>query len=461
MSDRSTGNAPRGPAWLNRQLVVPGVLALLAAFYLAAATTLRLRGGSGGGFPSNAIGWIQDRLGFEPTFMVAALVMVWCSIWFLTGRFDRPLSRITRIVGLGFCLAVLVGMRGDGVAGGTVGTALAARLTGVLPPWFAGLLVGIAVIAALLLATDFLFFGDFKRLADRAAAPGGARRSAPPIPTPPPGAGEIPRVQSVRTLEPVTTAGARQVEPSDPDESGVEATAIAELESLHLGVSAPDPILAEVDDGAAWFEGEAWAHPQPAPEAPAERPSRGERRRARHAADDEVEADLEVAGPELAAAESDPAEVPQAADFDLFGDPVPSPPASEPDATEPEAAEIAEEFDFEIPFPVPPEDALDAPGTPADAFEDGTDADEPDAESTLAVEPLYTLEPTPPPGLDEELVSDARELVVQFRRASANFLRRRLRVGEVEALALMQELARRGVIECDADAAHGRVRVDR
>ncbi len=62
---------------------------------------------------------------------------------------------------------------------------------------------------------------------------------------------------------------------------------------------------------------------------------------------------------------------------------------------------------------------------------------------------------------DEALFAEARELVVTFRRASTNFLKRRLRVSEQEATELMQELARRGVIEFDEDAAHGRVLIDR
>ncbi len=63
--------------------------------------------------------------------------------------------------------------------------------------------------------------------------------------------------------------------------------------------------------------------------------------------------------------------------------------------------------------------------------------------------------------LDQDLIDEARELVVRYRRASANFLRRRLRVSAEDAAELMAELARRGVIERGEDAEQGRVILDR
>jgi DNA segregation ATPase FtsK/SpoIIIE-like protein len=93
--------------------------------------------------------------------------------------------------------------------------------------------------------------------------------------------------------------------------------------------------------------------------------------------------------------------------------------------------------------------------------------DELDVGRTLAAvgptEPIVEIVPAPPPPpplaskFDPELVAEAEQLVVEFRRASANFLRRRLRISLDESLDLLQELARRGVIDCEVGSAQGRL----
>jgi hypothetical protein len=58
------------------------------------------------------------------------------------------------------------------------------------------------------------------------------------------------------------------------------------------------------------------------------------------------------------------------------------------------------------------------------------------------------------------LVDDAARLVLESRRASANFLRRHLRISIDDAIRVLGVLAERGVIECAPGAAHGRVVID-
>ena len=75
--------------------------------------------------------------GFEPLFLVAALVLAWSSIWFLTGRLEAPLARAGRIGAFGLCVSILVNLRVDGgvpTGGGEVGAFFAGRLTHVLWP---------------------------------------------------------------------------------------------------------------------------------------------------------------------------------------------------------------------------------------------------------------------------------------------------------------------------------------
>ncbi|MGA0060124.1 MAG: DNA translocase FtsK, partial [Planctomycetota bacterium] len=83
------------------------------------------------------------------------------------------------------------------------------------------------------------------------------------------------------------------------------------------------------------------------------------------------------------------------------------------------------------------------------------------------IEPIVELIPQPraapsasSPAVDPALVEEAVELVVAYRRASANFLKRRLRVGDDEAMALLRVLAERGVIDCEVGATQGRLRGD-
>ncbi|MGE0142010.1 MAG: DNA translocase FtsK [Planctomycetota bacterium] len=306
MTDRqSTPSSPR-PSWFEPRVAVAGALALASAFFLAAATTLRLRGIEAAGFPANLVGALQDWFGFEPSFMVAALTMVWCSVWFLTGRFDRPVARVVRILGLGFCLAVLVGLRGEG-GGGEVGSALAARLVGVVPESVAVFVVALAVIASLLLATDFFFFQAFRRLVERAADGAvqhgeGAERNE---------IGDLFVARSGTVSEGGEAIASTALQDIDSlGNDGVEAAAVAELESLHLREVAPQPAMREepaADSDPESVDVDVWtaaAEVEAVEARRAERQSRREARRARRAtpvelaAQDLNDADAEVIVPE-------------------------------------------------------------------------------------------------------------------------------------------------------------------
>jgi len=139
----------------------------------------------------------------------------------------------------------------------------------------------------------------------------------------------------------------------------------------------------------------------------------------------------------------------------------------------------------------PPAPAVEpVPELDVEALADAIVPDEPDEfeeyiedlrerEELLEAEPepvveLPAVPPAPPgptpkkqgalfgaPGADGALLDEAAELVVEYRRASANFLRRRLRISLDEAKDVLAALAERGIIECEPGAGHGRVIVDR
>lgn len=494
--------SPRGDA----RWVLPLVSFAIAAGFLAAITWLRLFQPAPTGPLAPFVKGVDELFGFEPSFMVAALAFVWSSIWFLTGRVDRPLGRLFRILALGFCLAVLVGLRGDGASiesGGRIGSYLAQRLGDALSPGLATFLVGAAVIASLLLATDFFFFGFFKRLADRAASGG-------PVPSRP-----APRVDASGATEAVAERRA-------PNGEGVERAAIAELESLRLahGVRAPEPaVVSERDveselrrpreDDAPFGEADALSRVAAVPEA-------GERRERRRARREWAETPPPPPSPPPPALPPEPIEdVVAFASVEISEDPVTaleadaldrldaeSPRAAPEPEPEPEPAlELEIEPELE-PEPVPESvlvfedesDPLDERVIEFDVTEEEAPPDEyefadPPEERIVELKPYPRREPEREPvaelasesasepivevpqpevlpeqqrlfgatQLDEALIAEARELVVRYRRASVTFLRRRLRVGAEDAIELMRELERRGVVECGEDATQGRV----
>lgn len=524
MSERPDSGARGDASW-----AIPLIPLVLSGGLLGAITYHRIYGSSAENLFARFVRGIVELFGFEPSFMVAALVLVWSSIWFFGGRVERPLGRLSRIAALGFCLAVLVGLRADGStveSGGRIGSFLGQRLGAILSPGFSSIVVGLAVLASLLLATDFLFFGYFKRLADRVTATlnrGAAERAAAPRP-------------SASDAAP-TPAQAGSAEEPGPAE-GVERAAIAELESLRLDQApAPEPqapapsasefdldaeLRAPVEDESPATEADALARVEALPEPGtrrARRLARGHAAGFGPEADDSAVLSLPMdgeAGPSAAEADALDALASGEASGEASapGEPArgvePEPDDEDPrlgadfDAPSAPAAEAAEESDEdfddepelelgeepELELDEEPELAVDGepaaepadavdervvvlfpnPQPPLEAEREGEAREEPAAASVTeasVTEATVELE-RPSEGLqqqrlfggdrpDDALVEEARELVQRYRRASVTFLRRRLRVGAEEAVALMRELSRRGVVECGDDITQGRV----
>lgn len=131
-------------------------------------TVLQGTGEAWGFFQGIVVG-LYRWVGFVPTFMFWLLVFAWCSVWFVTGRFERAWARLGWMAAFAVSLAVLVNLGTDGLAppphAGIVGTFLAVRLVSVLGVVFSALLALGAAMASLFLATDFLFYRYFEAMA--------------------------------------------------------------------------------------------------------------------------------------------------------------------------------------------------------------------------------------------------------------------------------------------------------
>jgi hypothetical protein len=101
-------------------------------------------------------------LGFMPAFMFFLLVLTWGSIWFLTGKLERPWARLGCLCSFALALAIWMNLRSDSLAAspytGHIGDWVASRMVGVLGYVFSTLLVGLVAIAAFWLATDGFFY---------------------------------------------------------------------------------------------------------------------------------------------------------------------------------------------------------------------------------------------------------------------------------------------------------------
>ncbi|MDA1220730.1 MAG: DNA translocase FtsK 4TM domain-containing protein [Planctomycetota bacterium] len=533
MSDAVLHAAP-GQSASRTAWAMPLIPVAVSGFLLSAMTSLRLQGA----LPSPPEGTLAGGVvalyrlfGFEPLFMVCVLTLTWSSIWFLTGRVERPLSRLARIGALGLSLAILVNLRIDGVlppGGGELGALLASRLASVISPAVSIFAVAVLAVAALLLATDFFFYGHFERLGARrvqaleldavepevdadeqaeleslALSGHGAgstpSAAAPVVPSSGPSpasegraAAPRPRVEAEsettdaealpdcgadvddaeiwaleEDLSSVTLLGPRRTEEDStdvvaPEEEVVPAAASVEVDPeveeepsepcAESGDHVPSQEAVRVPDADAITEGPASAEGLPmAPQG---------------AVMDEHEAVLADPAVDLSAADEPASAEGSAGDSsasaveseegDASGGADAEPEAAEQDPPEPRPERAGEQL---ASLEIEPGEAVPAHGpTSSDP------ADEPIAGA--AEEPVVELIPAPRvapersarPGPDPDLVEEAAELVVAYRRASANFLKRRLRVADEEAMALLQVLAARGIIECEAGATQGRIR---
>lgn len=194
-----------------------------SVFMLAAITSFRLRGGAEGvetGVLSSPVVAFYRLLGFEPAFMCCVLVLAWSSIWFLTGRMERPWARIGKVFVLGLCLSILVNLRADGSVApdaSILGGFFAARLYGVFGFLLSTIVVSAGAIVMLFKVTDHFFIRYFESSAVRNARAADGKAAA---------------------LTPSRLAGA------GGDDEGVEAQAVDELQSLRLQGGAVEPAAA-------------------------------------------------------------------------------------------------------------------------------------------------------------------------------------------------------------------------
>ncbi|MCU0865433.1 MAG: hypothetical protein MUC36_16740 [Planctomycetes bacterium] len=119
---------------------------------------------------------LYKLIGFAPSVLFFLLTLTWSSIWFATGKVDRPLGRLGRLLAMTVMIGILINLGHGGVAPevhkGELGAWLAEHLYnsfGYLPSL---LVVWAVTFASMLLATDFFFSDSFERLRTaRPAAP--------------------------------------------------------------------------------------------------------------------------------------------------------------------------------------------------------------------------------------------------------------------------------------------------
>jgi hypothetical protein len=462
--------------------------------------------------------WIYQTFGLAPSFLFCLLVLMWSTLWLLTGELQKPGIKLLRIT----AMAVLVGTflnLGDGrVSPGLHKGTLGAWLAEGLYDWF-GYVPSLVLVfgmtfASMLLATDFFFSDGFERLRQRR-----------------------PGVASDEGVEAAVTDRLRSIA-VPPVAEVVDAAASAPV--------VPAPLAIEVDDVPP-----PMVEPEPVDDVPRRRPSYFERRRERFAADEDwvppapesteidnpESRDLEDAAAARAMADEPRGEVQDAwvaaesllrergpdvaaesgtepSRMERPGEPAAAPPARPLsdfgetflDEREPDAMpqRWAQAIDLGGPELAPEAAASDAEGAaiePAATTESVDDAylppapeeagaevvvepladDEPlvpiprpeatPAAVAPAVEPEPVLVPMPEPlpeplkqqslfgsELDEALVVEAIDLVTEARRASVAFLQRKLRIDYDLATRLLQELAVRGVVGAEGGNPQGRER---
>jgi hypothetical protein len=117
--------------------------------------------------------WLYRTVGLAPAVLFFLLVLTWSTIWLVTGRLERPIGRLCRLAAMAVLLGVFLNLGDGGVAPavhkGTLGAWFAETLVAAFTYMPALVLVFIATLASLLLATDFFFHERFEQL--RVAGP--------------------------------------------------------------------------------------------------------------------------------------------------------------------------------------------------------------------------------------------------------------------------------------------------
>ncbi|MCA8944387.1 MAG: DNA translocase FtsK 4TM domain-containing protein [Planctomycetes bacterium] len=495
-----------------------------SVFLLASLTAFRLRGGVAGdaGLLATPVVALYEFFGFEPAFMGCLLVLTWSSIWFLTGSIEQPANRLLQILTLSFCLAILVNLRSDGVAppqGGVLGAFFAERLYSVFGFILSTIVVSATTIVMLFRATDSFFIRYFESAGrTRLAIPdpgvetqavdelqsleltssrvvgdapsGGVRILDPEVAVrlEPQWSREVAsevedeeREEFARALEAefedetVSTDGDEiddgddVFDVEDPDELGVTETEFDDGITVRLEEVAADAARIESERFRDEEDGRAVGFEVPVDEAfsvveEAALFVESDDDESEVEESDEIESDTTlVSAPEIVEPEVDE----DSFEMPLFSSGFARAAMSVTD----DAGDSPDEADSEEDADLVLEDAADAEDEEPVVvlIEDASELVETDVEP---VEPTVELPAMPPvdrsrqSGLfgdakaDRELVDEAAELVLEHRRASASFLRRRLRISADEAVDVLGELAHLGVVECEPGDTQGRVVMD-
>jgi len=348
-----------------------------------------------------AIATIYRTFGLAPAVMFFCMAVTWSTIWFVTGRLERPLVRIGRLFAMTVMLGVFLNLGEGGVTAavhkGELGAWLAGTLVSAVGYFPSIVMVWAITFASLLLATDFFFSDSFERMRVKAA----------------------------------------------PVESGVEPAVTDHLRGLQTamhgefdGLPRPLPVApllgdAPVADDEAWAEpanGGAQGHGAVVADAGEsferlDRPEAGDPGEVLAPATAEASAPAESA---FAVSADDRHDAPAPASLDLA---IPADTVGElPAASEPVVA-------------IPRPDALPRQ-TPVPSHD----------ERGSRQQSLFGGG-----GVDEALLAEATELISGSRRVTASLLQRRLRIDYQEAMDVLAALAARGAVELDADASQARV----
>lgn len=367
------------------------------------------------------IAGIYRTFGLAPAVMFFFMAGTWSTIWFVTGKLERPLVRIGRLLAMAVMLGVFLNLGEGGVTAavhkGELGAWLAGTLVSTIGYFPSIVMVWAVTFASLLLATDFFFSDSFERMRTKAAPPEVGvetavtdhlrglqsalhenselpRTIAPPLvlddSTEPLAAWSSPRGEAVENDAPLAR-----------DAAAIDMAAIdtAAMDTAENEVREGDGLANDAVESTrhAFRSGEA-APLDAAGDATADAPARVEPVSRR----DESAQDLGI-----------PAETVGARD----------------DRSEPVIA---------IPRP---DAAPRPPVTPVD--------DHAGRQQSLFAGA----------GVDDALLAEAMELIRGSRRVTATLLQRRLRIDYAEALDVLAALAARGQVELEADASQGRVLV--
>lgn len=107
-------------------------------------------------------------LGFAPAVLFCILLLTWSSIWFVTGRIERPVARLGRLLAMTVMLGVFMNLGDGGLVPafhkGELGYWLADRLVGAFGYYTSLVAVWCITLGSLLLATDFFFSDAFESM---------------------------------------------------------------------------------------------------------------------------------------------------------------------------------------------------------------------------------------------------------------------------------------------------------